>query len=119
MNRSVLPYVTAGAALAGAGLFLSMTPAQTTPRPVVIAAVQLASFGAPLPLSPTPCLPTSLSCQPKPQALVGAAASPAAVVGAFTDTCGLICNGADGTEAHPNGQNGGLLIGKGGNGFNS
>src|SRR5690348_10706749 len=31
----------------------------------------------------------------------------------------FIGNGADGTAAHPNGFNGGLLIGNGGNGFNA
>ncbi|MGB2919707.1 MAG: PGRS repeat-containing protein, partial [Mycobacterium sp.] len=31
--------------------------------------------------------------------------------------CGLICNGADGTEANPNGIGGGWLLGDGGNGW--
>jgi hypothetical protein len=31
--------------------------------------------------------------------------------------CGLICNGADGTAASPDGQGGGLWFGNGGNGF--
>jgi hypothetical protein len=33
--------------------------------------------------------------------------------------CGLICNGLDGTAAHPNGYGGGILFGSGGNGYNS
>ncbi len=33
--------------------------------------------------------------------------------------CGLICNGADGTQANPNGVGGGLLFGNGGAGWNS
>lgn len=35
------------------------------------------------------------------------------------DTCGLICNGAAGTAVDPNGGNGGLLFGDGGEGWNS
>ena len=34
----------------------------------------------------------------------------------FADRCGLICNGTDGTEEHPDGQGGGLVIGNGGDG---
>ncbi|WP_409347374.1 PGRS repeat-containing protein, partial [Mycolicibacterium mucogenicum] len=33
--------------------------------------------------------------------------------------CGLICNGAAGTAAHPNGQAGGILFGDGGAGWDS
>lgn len=34
------------------------------------------------------------------------------------ELCGLICDGADGTEAHPDGFSGGLLFGDGGDGWN-
>jgi hypothetical protein len=47
-------------------------------------------------------------------------ADPSAVDPAADPTagaCGLICNGADGTAASPDGQGGGLLFGDGGNGF--
>lgn len=37
----------------------------------------------------------------------------------FTNRCGLICNGADGTEAKPNGVGGGWLLGNGGAGWAS
>ncbi|OBY30164.1 hypothetical protein ACT18_18940, partial [Mycolicibacter kumamotonensis] len=37
----------------------------------------------------------------------------------YPDTCGLICNGADGTEADPDGGNGGVLFGDGGDGWTS
>jgi alkylhydroperoxidase family enzyme len=33
--------------------------------------------------------------------------------------CGLVCNGADGTHAHPNGFSGGWLSGRGGDGWSS
>ncbi|MGH2873175.1 MAG: PGRS repeat-containing protein, partial [Solirubrobacteraceae bacterium] len=35
------------------------------------------------------------------------------------NSCGLICNGANGTRRHRNGQNGGLIFGNGGNGWSS
>ncbi|WP_372508980.1 PGRS repeat-containing protein, partial [Mycolicibacter terrae] len=37
----------------------------------------------------------------------------------YPDTCGLICNGADGTEADPDGGNGGVWFGDGGDGWTS
>src|ERR1700742_2999684 len=39
--------------------------------------------------------------------------------GALDGPCGLICNGAAGTAAHPNGQAGGILFGNGGGGWSS
>ncbi|WP_415837764.1 PGRS repeat-containing protein, partial [Smaragdicoccus niigatensis] len=38
---------------------------------------------------------------------------------AASNSCGLVCNGADGTADHPDGQNGGLIRGNGGNGYDS
>ncbi len=37
----------------------------------------------------------------------------------LAERCGLICNGADGTEANPDGMGGGLLFGSGGSGWDS
>ena len=57
--------------------------------------------------------------------LIGSSAAPdapalaAAAISNLDLPCGLICNGADGTEEHPDGQAGGLLIGNGGNGWDS
>ncbi|MGA8546575.1 MAG: hypothetical protein WB785_15125, partial [Mycobacterium sp.] len=36
---------------------------------------------------------------------------------AVANTCGYICNGADGTAGDPNGQDGGAFFGNGGNGY--
>jgi hypothetical protein len=49
---------------------------------------------------------------PTPLALLAAQPDP------LSGPCGLICNGAAGTAAHPDGQAGGLLFGSGGAGFN-
>ena len=57
--------------------------------------------------------------------LIGSSAAPnapalaAAAISNLDLPCGLICNGADGTEEHPDGQAGGLLIGNGGDGWDS
>ena len=79
--------------------------------------IQLATWGTPLPLTPVE--------DEWWLDLIGSSATPnsptlAAVAVSNLDLpCGLICNGAAGTEDHPDGQAGGLLIGNGGNGWDS
>src|SRR5689334_11329586 len=46
-----------------------------------------------------------------------AQADPAAAGDPSAGACGLICNGVDGTAAHPDGEGGGLWFGNGGDGY--
>src|SRR5690348_13343037 len=69
MAKSVLPYVTAGVAIAGAGFWLATSPDQPAPA-TAAPAIQLASLESPLappptgpalcPMDPTACGATSL-----------------------------------------------------------
>src|SRR5689334_2312113 len=85
------------------------------------AAIALAtpSTAGTAPLGP-PCLPSIIGCVNTAGPAIGSAAFMSIpLAGTFAPTCGMICNGVDGTEAQPNGQNGGWLIGNGGNGYTS
>ena len=90
-------------------------------------AIELASVDSVLapPLSPANDVPWWL-LDNSGNALFGSsfqAPTPNALLSAnqtiFGNSCGLVCNGADGTAVNPNGQNGGILFGSGGNGFSS
>ena len=101
------------------------------PGPVTTA-VELASVGSPL--APPPLAPAtddlfwwlnggsglfgSSFAAPAPNALVSANLGLLGN-GLLANSCGLVCNGAAGTEANPNGQNGGIFFGDGGAGWNS
>ena len=123
MSKPVVPSVAVGLAIAGAGLVLAYAPLQADPP--ITAAVQLTSAGSPFsvaPLGPSACVFGTPECvgsarligvsfaAPTPIALAAAAARP--------ESCGLVCNGAEGTYDDPDGQDGGLLSGNGGNGWN-
>ena len=127
--------------MVGAGMMLATPPGAPGP---ITTAIELASVGSPLappPLSPRsgdswwwgdgsqrPALPNFRSSAPSsfrspaPTALLSASSSSGvggSLFGLFANSCGLVCNGADGTAANPNGQNGGILFGSGGNGWDS
>jgi hypothetical protein len=141
------PYLTAGVALAGAGLLRATPP--STPSPAPVPAVRLASVDAMLvPLSPPCSLGATIGCSttdtlfgtsfvgPSPNALLDAAGGgsgagnpPADPVFALIGLAGqipilniFIANGAnaplDCMGAACNGGNAGLLIGYGGRGGN-
>lgn len=108
---------TAGAALVGAGFLLAAPPGAAGPVSTVI---QLASVDSPMPLAPSNGTSWWLDIF-GPKAAAPAAVAPNALIKATAQakSCGLVCNGADGTAANPDGQNGGLLWGNGGNGWNA
>ena len=114
--RQYLAAGVSGSMMVGIGLLLASSPGAPTS---VTANVQLASVGAPLPLTPGSDDEWWLD-------LIGSGGAPsnttlaaAAAISNLDLPCGLVCNGADGTEEHPDGQAGGLLIGNGGNGWDS
>src|SRR6185312_1437126 len=124
-RKPVRPFVTtgvAGAAMVGAGLMLAAAPGAPLTTAIELASVD--SVLAP-PLSPANDDPWWLLGN-SGNALFGSsvqAPTPNALISAnrtlFGNSCGLVCNGAAGTIENPNGQNGGILFGNGGAGFNS
>ena len=112
--RQYLAAGVTGSAMVGIGVLLACPPGAPSPT---TADIQLATWGTPLPLTPVE--------DEWWLDLIGSSATPnsptlAAVAVSNLDLpCGLICNGAAGTEDHPDGQAGGLLIGNGGNGWDS
>ena len=124
--------------MASAGLMMALSPGAPGPMTTAIELASVDSLLAPLPLSPRNddvwwlggdgaesrnSFFGNLFRPPTPNALLSANSSPSSgsLFGGFDfgNSCGLVCNGADGTEANPNGQDGGLLFGNGGNGWNS
>lgn len=119
MAAGVFPSVAAGVAIAGAGFWLAGPPAPSDAPGVRLASVE--SVLAPPPLAPvTGALCDGLLCLFGPNAsshtppglgtaVSGLAAASdtdnplSALFGPFAHSCGLICNGADGTEENPNG----------------
>ena len=105
--------------MVGIGFLLAAPPGGPGP---INTAIQLTTFD--VPLSPATGDQWWLN-------LFGGSAAPAAAakpttnallsanVSIFGGHCGLVCNGASGTAANPNGQSGGLLFGTGGSGYNS
>src|SRR5262245_16073046 len=114
-RTSARTYVTTGvggAAMVGVGAFLASPPG--APPPVTASpAVHLGSFDSLL----APASPATDDLWWWPDGggdLIGSSfATPTLNLISFDigNSCGLICDGADGTAASPNGQNGGLLFG--------
>jgi hypothetical protein len=107
-RMSAHQYVTvgvSGAAMIGIGMLLATPPASAD--------------SALAPQSPQIIEPWWLTGDSSNQKVAATPTPNALAVPFFGNTCGLVCNGANGTQANPDGQNGGLLFGAGGNGWTS
>jgi hypothetical protein len=111
--------VATAAAIGGAGLVVA------TPAAALLASPGEAHAAPPVDLFGCVVAPFGSSClSPDNVALAASLTGGLALADPFLDLAGaipvvnvFIGNGADGTAAHPNGFNGGLLIGSGGDGY--
>ena len=126
-RRSIRPLATTAAVIGGAGVVLCAPGAALLVAPAAQAAPYVSAPASP----PNDLCVVMTGCNNIPAGnLFGAAALSAGtttdpftalfdLAGAIPGVNLLIGNGADGTAAHPNGFNGGLFAGSGGDGYSS